>query len=183
MKDLNEKCIICNSTINIKLINKNPICENCFNEQLKLDKQFSSNKKNLNPECVEIIKDKLYLGNSDFSKIKDNLIKLNISHILVCGFELETPFKNNFIYMKIPLQDKIEDSLLLYIDKCCDFIKNGKKVFVHCNAGVSRSPSIIIGYLIKEKNMKFNDAYNFVKKKRNIIKPNETFYNELLNLK
>ena len=183
MRDLNEKCIICNSTINIKLINKNPIFENCFNEQLKLDKQFSSNKKNLNPECVEIIKDKLYLGNSDFSKIKENLDKFNISHILVCGFELETPFKNNFIYMKIPLQDKIEDSLLLYIDKCCDFIKNGKKVFVHCNAGVSRSPSIIIGYLIKEEKMKFDDAYNLVKQKRNIIKPNETFYNELLNVK
>ena len=182
MNNIIKKCIICNSLENIQLINKNPICENCFNIQLKLDKQFSSKKTIFHPECVEIIKEKLYLGNSDFSKIKENLKKLNISHILVCGFELETPFQNDFIYMKINLQDKIEDSILPHINKCCEFIKNGKKVFVHCNAAVSRSPSIVIAYLIKEENMNFEDAFNLVKKKRNIIKPNETFFKELLNL-
>ena len=41
----NEKCIICETTNNIKLMNNNPICENCYNDQLKLDKKFSSEKK------------------------------------------------------------------------------------------------------------------------------------------
>lgn len=177
----NEKCIICETTNNIKLMNNNPICENCYNDQLKLDKKFSSEKKNLHPECVEIIKDKLYLGNYDFAKKRENLLNLNITNVLVCGNELETPFEKEIKYMKIPLKDIIEDSILPYINQCCDFINDSKKILVHCNAGISRSPSIIIAYLIKEKKMKFEEAFNYVKKKRN-IKPNESFYKELMKI-
>ena len=56
-----------------------------------------------------------------------------------------------------------------------------KKIFAHCNAGISRSPSIIIAYLIKELKYSFKDAFNLVKSKRN-IKPNEKFIQELQNL-
>lgn len=57
-----------------------------------------------------------------------------------------------------------------------------KKIFVHCNAGVSRSPSIVIAYLIKSLNYSFKEAFNLVKNKRNIINPNEKFIKELQNL-
>ena len=112
-------------------------------------------------------------------------MKKNISCILVCGNELECVFPNKFKYFKIDLNDYIESSILPYIDKCIQFINENKseKIFVHCNAGVSRSPSIIIAYLIKSFNYTFNEAYNFVKNKRSIIKPNDKFMKELQNLK
>ena len=179
------QCILCNENQEIKMYNQNPLCDNCLNLQKKLINEFSKNKKTFHPECDEIIKDRLYLGNSDFSLNNELLKSKNISCILVCGSELECKFPNEYKYLKIDLNDYIEDSIIPYIDKCIQFISENKnkKIFVHCNAGVSRSPSIVIAYLIKSLNYTFNDAYNFVKKKRNIIKPNEKFIKELKDLK
>ena len=180
------QCIICNENKDgIKMYNGNPLCDNCLNLQKKLVTEFSKNKKKFNPECDEIIKDWLYLGNSDFSLNNELLKSKNICCILVCGSELECKYPKEYNYLKIDLNDYIEDSIIPYIDKCIQFINENKnkKIFVHCNAGVSRSPSIVIAYLIKSLNYTFNEAYNFVKKKRNIIKPNEKFLQELKDLK
>ena len=178
------KCILCDKNKNgLKLYNKNPLCDECFEIQKKLVSDFSKNKKVFNPECVEILKDKLYLGNYDFALNNELLKEKNISCILVCGSELECRFPHEFKYLKINLNDYIEDSIIPYIDKCIKFINDSQnnKIFVHCNAGISRSPSIIIAYLIKELNFSFKDALNFVKEKR-YIKPNEKFIKELQNL-
>ena len=145
------ECILCNTRNGLKLYNGNPLCNKCLIEQKKIILDFSKNKIKFNPECDEIIKDKLYLGNYDFA-LNNNLLKeKNISCILVCGSELECKFENEFKYLKIDLNDYIEDSLLPHIDKCIQFIKENqdKRIFIHCNAGISRSPSIIIAYLIK----------------------------------
>jgi len=42
-------------------------------------------------------------------------------------------------------------------------------------AGVSRSVTLSISYLIKFKRMTFNQAFNLVKSRRKIICPNEGF--------
>ena len=148
------QCILCNENQEIKMYNQNPLCDNCLNLQKKLINEFSKNKKTFHPECDEIIKDRLYLGNSDFSLNNELLKSKNISCILVCGSELECKFPNEYKYLKIDLNDYIEDSILPYIDKCVQFINENKdkSIFVHCNAGVSRSPSIVIAYLIKSLN-------------------------------
>jgi protein-tyrosine phosphatase len=63
--------------------------------------------------------------------------------------------------------------------KCIKFIKDaiteGGKVFVHCYAGVSRSATIVIAYLMKEHCLSFSAAYKFVKGKRSFINPNDGF--------
>ena len=46
---------------------------------------------------------------------------------------------------------------------------------VHCMAGVSRSVTLSISYLIKYKRMTFNHAFNLVKSRRKIICPNDGF--------
>ena len=178
------QCILCYQKVGIKTYNGNPLCNNCLNQQKKLIDDFSRNKKCFNYECDEIIKDRLYLGNYDFALNKELLKKKNIECILVCGTELECKYHNEFLYLKIDLNDYVEDSLLPYIDKCIKFIDENKhkKIFVHCNAGVSRSPSIIIAYLMKSFNYSFKEAYNFVKNKRNIINPNEKFIKELKDM-
>ena len=179
------QCILCNEDKDgIKMYNNNPLCDNCLRIQKQLVKEFSHVKKYFHPECDEIIKDRLYLGNCDFSLNKELLKNKNISCILVCGSELECKFPDEFEYLKIELNDYIEDSILPYIDESIKFINKNidKKIFVHCNAGVSRIPSIVIAYLIKSLNYSFKDAFNLVKNKRNIINPNQKFINELQNL-
>lgn len=52
-------------------------------------------------------------------------------------------------------------------------------VLVHCYAGVSRSPALVIAYLMATKGWGLEEAYDFVKERRRIIKPNRSFINQL----
>ena len=53
-------------------------------------------------------------------------------------------------------------------------------VLVHCYAGVSRSASVVIAYLMNQHGMSLKDAYQYVKNKRYFIKPNEGFRKQLV---
>lgn len=59
----------------------------------------------------------------------------------------------------------------------------GGVVLVHCNAGVSRSSSIVIGYLMLREELSFHDAYSQVKLARPSIRPNPGFYQQLQKYK
>ena len=88
-------------------------------------------------------------------------------------------FPNDFIYYQINISDSEDQDLYFYYKDAINFIKESIKVFIHCVAGVSRSPSMLIAYLIKEENMKFDKAFDFVKGKRKNINPNKNFLNQL----
>lgn len=53
---------------------------------------------------------------------------------------------------------------------------------IHCEAGISRSPTITVAYLIYKNNMEALEAYNFVKKLRPIVSPNFGFMGQLMEL-
>jgi protein-tyrosine phosphatase len=57
--------------------------------------------------------------------------------------------------------------------------KQNRKVLVHCAAGVSRSASFVIAYIMKSRKIGFDEAYTFVKSKRPIITPNSGFVKQL----
>jgi protein-tyrosine phosphatase len=58
------------------------------------------------------------------------------------------------------------------INEC---VKNNEPLLVHCQAGISRSAISIITWLMKYKQMSYDEAYQFVKKRRPIIAPNIYF--------
>ena len=57
--------------------------------------------------------------------------------------------------------------------------QSGGRVLVHCQAGISRSPSIVLAYLIDRKNMDFDDAYHLLTERRPIVAPNFNFLAQL----
>jgi len=59
-------------------------------------------------------------------------------------------------------------------------LAKGGKCLVHCAAGVSRSVSLILAYLIKCRSMNLPDAFRFVREKRTIVRPNRGFVQQLL---
>lgn len=80
-------------------------------------------------------------------------------------------------------QNLFQDGALTNVLKIIEnhLSKNLGGVLVHCYAGVSRSASVVIAYLIWKYNMTFNDAFNYLINVRPIINPNIGFVKQLIN--
>lgn len=73
-------------------------------------------------------------------------------------------------YLQVPVLDKSDINIAAYFDQVSDLIeqtrqKNGKTL-IHCIAGVSRSATLVLAYLMKYMNMPLKDAYEFVRAAR-----------------
>ncbi|XP_017057817.1 dual specificity protein phosphatase 19 [Drosophila ficusphila] len=134
------------------------------------------------PACI--LSEFLYLGSQDAVSV-DNVLKYKITHILSVGIqtpfvEWPTPVKCKFL----PCLDLPETDLMHYVlPVSLEFIDEARRsqgcVLVHCNAGVSRSASVVIGYLMQRRDMCYDDAYNLVKSWRPCIQPNAGFIQQL----
>jgi protein-tyrosine phosphatase len=60
-------------------------------------------------------------------------------------------------------------------------ISSGGTVLVHCFAGISRSASCVIAYLMHENNVPFFEAMSYVRKRRHIVFPNFGFQRQLMD--
>uniref|UniRef100_A0A914XVU5 Protein-tyrosine-phosphatase n=1 Tax=Panagrolaimus superbus TaxID=310955 RepID=A0A914XVU5_9BILA len=64
-----------------------------------------------------------------------------------------------------------------------EFISNavagGGKVLIHCNAGISRSCTIGIAYVMWSEKKKYFDAFQQVKNARSVCRPNDGFMRQL----
>mmetsp|Transcript_25359 Transcript_25359/g.22406 ORF Transcript_25359/g.22406 Transcript_25359/m.22406 type:complete len:153 (+) Transcript_25359:96-554(+) len=70
-----------------------------------------------------------------------------------------------------------------YFKECFDYIhkerSKGRNVLVHCMAGVSRSATIVIGYIMTYYGKDMKTAFNMVLEKRRCIGPNYGFRSQL----
>ncbi|TKS73770.1 Dual specificity protein phosphatase 19 [Collichthys lucidus] len=110
-----------------------------------------------------------------------------ISHILNVAFGVENVFPDLFIYKTVSILDQPDADVLLHMQDCCDFIQQAHSekgvVLVHCNAGVSRAPAVVIGYLMSCDGQSFNDAFSLVKSAQPASCPNPGFLEQLRNYK
>lgn len=58
---------------------------------------------------------------------------------------------------------------------------NNCGVLVHCLAGISRSVTVTVAYLMQREHMSLNEAYDFVKRCKPNISPNFNFMGQLLD--
>lgn len=58
--------------------------------------------------------------------------------------------------------------------------QSGGRVLVHCQAGISRSATICLAYLMHTQRVKLDEAFDFVKRRRHVISPNLAFMGQLL---
>jgi len=124
----------------------------------------------------EIINNKVFLGDM-FSANDEVMLKENNITCVICVAEgINIRFNNpNIKFYKYDLQDDLDCDISLYFDEIGKIIDREKTVLVNCVAGISRSSTIVISYIMKYYEFNLKDAFIYVRNKRNMICPNKKF--------
>lgn len=129
------------------------------------------------------ILDYLYLGSewnaSNFEELKGKGVK----KILNVTCEIDNFFPGCFEYYNIRVLDDEGTDMLRYLNDTYYYIRKakdeGSKVLVHCKKGISRSASVVVAYIMKEKSCDLYEALEYVKNLRSNIRPNPEFLKQL----
>lgn len=138
------------------------------------------------PSCNEILP-RLYLGDIHTALNKDELTRLGITDMITVETKQLQP--NEIApcvkrYLYINVMDHTKQDLMSHFEISNEFIESAlkvpsNKVYVHCVAGISRSATLVIAYIMKSRCMNYTEAHELVIQKRKIIDPNEGFVKQL----
>ncbi|XP_052235802.1 dual specificity protein phosphatase 12-like isoform X2 [Dreissena polymorpha] len=137
-------------------------------------------------ENLTKIVDSLYLGDFTAGTDTELLKEHGITHILTVDMTQHylpcNPGTED--HMFVNCMDLPSADLLSRFDECFKFVDNalkspGNRLLIHCFAGVSRSATVMIAYLMYRDGMCLDEAYGTVKEMRPIIKPNPGFMEQL----
>ena len=130
----------------------------------------------------EIVKNKLYLGDMFDANDADTIKNKNISCIICVAERLKiiNPNPDVKVY-NYELSDDYNCNISLYFEEIGEIIKKENIVLVNCAAGVSRSATIVLAYIMKQYNLDLKTVFLLVRKRRERICPNKKFMECLLD--
>ncbi|CAL8254333.1 unnamed protein product [Lota lota] len=132
---------------------------------------------------VGVVRPFLLLASQDVAHDIDTLQRYKVSHVLNVAYGVGNLFPDQFTYKTVNILDVPDTPITSYLADCSSFIDlakaKGGGVLVHCNAGVSRSTAIVIGYLMLREGLSFDDAFGQVKHARPSVCPNPGFCQQL----
>lgn len=129
----------------------------------------------------------LYLGCRKVATCLPGLRQSNVTRILNVTSSIPNQFQDleGFVYKQIAVEDKLDVDMMQHLPGAFQFIENarlqGEKVLVHCHAGMSRSVTIILAYLMKYYNHTLESAHEYVKQRKPDVAPNFSFMGQLLD--
>jgi len=142
-------------------------------------------------EISEILTDSLYLSGCG-PVTSDNLESLGITAIVSAFSEAEErrmmgdrvmPESVKRLYVR--LTDTDASDISAHFDTAGQFIEEeiraGGRVLVHCAAGISRSASLVLAYLMRYRGYDLRKAFNLVKSVRRVVRPNNGFFQYLID--
>ncbi|MDP6944324.1 MAG: dual specificity protein phosphatase family protein [Myxococcota bacterium] len=75
--------------------------------------------------------------------------------------------------VRVPITDFDKRDLLAHLDEGVEAVhravESGGKVYVHCTAGLNRSPTTLIAYLVKHREMTLDDALTWVTERHDCV--------------
>ncbi|KPP68706.1 dual specificity protein phosphatase 14-like [Scleropages formosus] len=126
----------------------------------------------------------LFLSRGNVASNRSLLLSKGITCVVNATIELPNFNWPHVEYVKVPLADMPHSPISLYFDSVADKIHSvGRKrgaVLVHCAAGVSRSASLCLAYLMKYHRVSLAEAHAWVKARRPVIRPNGGFWRQLI---
>ncbi|XP_069869444.1 dual specificity protein phosphatase 2 [Dipodomys merriami] len=126
----------------------------------------------------------LFLGSCSHSSDLQGLQARGITAVLNVSASCPNHFEGLFRYKSIPVEDNQMVEISAWFQEAIGFIdsvkNSGGRVLVHCQAGISRSATICLAYLIQSHRVRLDEAFDFVKQRRGVISPNFSFMGQLL---
>lgn len=131
--------------------------------------------------------DNIYLGNSYDAANYNFLQKINAKVVVNVTRDIDNYYPDYFTYINIDIKDNNNESIFEYLQSTYDKIKYHQKnmkpdetIFIHCFAGMSRSASMVIYYLMKELKISYEEALAKLKEKRPIVNPSFRFAKDVI---
>jgi len=173
---------------------------NCYSHKSYLNPAITPPKP-ADSFTLSKVTEKLYLGSEkDVFQLTDaEVSEKNITRILsVQQNSIETqkiiyPENNdqiigdkfkNIKFMHVKARDVTSTNLIDDFERCIDFIDENEDndvgaTIVHCQAGISRSATVCLAYLIKKRGYTLDEAFEYLKNCRSCIGPNFGFLGQL----
>ncbi|KAK0162340.1 hypothetical protein PV327_008685 [Microctonus hyperodae] len=124
----------------------------------------------------------LYVGNYRDSKDAAQLERYEITHILAIH-DAARRLHSDKHYLCILAADTPNQNLSQYFPLCNDFIHaarlRGGNVLIHCLAGMSRSVTVAVAYIMSTTNLSWKEALKVVRVGRAVANPNTGFQQQL----
>ena len=132
-------------------------------------------------DSMHYILDNIYLGDVLAAENETYLKSFNISVVINCAYEHISEYEDLKAY-ELKLTDHYPQQLFPIFETAYEIIKHynkNSKIYIHCMSGVSRSASLVIFYIMKEKKWDYDKSFDYVQKIRTNINPNSDFVNQL----
>jgi hypothetical protein len=127
----------------------------------------------------------LWLGGADYTE--EWLATTGITHILNCASSFPRDKEGGITFLGLSMTDDPTYPIQQHFEACFEFISRAlsqpeSRLLVHCMQGVSRSATIVIGYIMLKYSLSLEQAEYLVKLRRSCISPNIGFYDALMTV-
>jgi len=140
----------------------------------------------LNWNGISEITPTLYVGPRPLVNDLDTLNARGITHVVSClpqDRSSEVAFLNeHFETLFLALRDSIHENIASTLPTFFAFAGGAKKLFIHCEVGVSRSATLATALLMQSHAQTFFDAYTQLRVRRPGVLPNIGFASQLQHL-
>jgi dual specificity phosphatase 12 len=136
----------------------------------------------------------LYLGNRHTIIGTDNFLDKHQIDVVISAltdseyddYMIDQEDFDGIIWHRLVIDDEATEPIEAHFDFVHLIIRNalakGKRVLVHCSAGVSRSATLVAAYLMLERNLTAQGAINHIISRRDCANPNDGFRRKLKGL-
>ncbi|KAH7061885.1 dual specificity protein phosphatase 12 [Auriculariales sp. MPI-PUGE-AT-0066] len=130
----------------------------------------------------------LFLGPWEYALDAEDLTRAGITHVLsVMRMPKSLPVPVAVVAARntlmLPILDSPTFDILQHLPRCVDFVRQaldgGGRIYVHCQAGISRSATVVTAYIIQTQGLSVQSALEFVRAKRKCVQPNAGFMEQL----